>query len=124
MSLLKRGYGRRGSQSLFIAEQLPKLRPSLITVVRLVNSTPSSHHREITGQKETHMTAYANANHLAGESLAPNNSPEAMVDNKTPMERYEMKVRSLANHTLASTLTGVSTFLGTRTRTEGSLMEW
>jgi hypothetical protein len=33
-----------------------------------------------------------------------------MVESRSPMDRYEMKVRSFANHTLASTLTGVRTF--------------
>lgn len=33
-----------------------------------------------------------------------------MVDSSMPMDRYEMKVRSLANQTLASTLTGVGFF--------------
>lgn len=58
----------------------------------------------------TYTPAYPIAKYRAAPSLAPNNRPEEMVDSKSPMERYEMYVLSLANHTLASTLTGVAIF--------------
>ena len=57
----------------------------------------------------THMPAYASANHRAGESRAPKSRPEAIVERRRPMDRYEMYVRSFANHTFDSTLTGVGT---------------
>lgn len=58
----------------------------------------------------TYMTAYPRAKYRADESLAPNKRPDAIVESSTPMDRYEMNVRSFANQTFASTLTGVGTF--------------
>ena len=67
------------------------------------------------GRKESEMgktytKAYPMAKYLAAPSLAPKSKPEDIVDNRRPIERYEMKVRSFANQTLASTLTGVAIF--------------
>jgi len=50
------------------------------------------------------------AKYLAVPSLAPNKRPDEMVDRSRPIERYEIYVRSFANHTFASTLTGVAIF--------------
>ena len=56
------------------------------------------------------MAAYTSAKYLAKWSLAPKSRPEAIVESNRPMERYDIKVLSLANQTLASTLTGVGIF--------------
>lgn len=56
------------------------------------------------------MMAYARAKKRADESLAPNSRLDAMVERRRPIDRYETKVLSFANHTLASTLTGVGIF--------------